>query len=182
MARRSTAAAYTLIDVSALPDEIRQQVIDDALIGGPDFGVRVVEEAVNGPARSAIFGVYKGEDEERWKEAKKELKISSTEIPDGEVAPSGASVDVDPRREAALRQAAAEQAAAQADNVRTAEDAEVEAITGVAPSLRHTSNIVDDTLDPEATNILGSDGEEPEDIDETGESGGKRKLKTKTPR
>lgn len=183
MARRSkdVSAAYTLIDLSDLPDDVRQDIIEDATGGGGnEYGVRVVEEAVNGPARQALFGVYKGDDADKWAAAKEELGISGSEVDDAEVT----GIDtLDPRREAALRQAAIERAGAEAERIRTAEEADIAEIVGdegeerassVAPQLSHTANIVDDRLDREATNVVRRDG--------TTAEGNKPKAKTKTPR
>jgi hypothetical protein len=144
---RSSAAAYTLIDISGLPKELQDEIVQDAAAGGADYGVRVVEESVNGAARAPLYGVYKGEDEERWTEAKKELGISASKVDDADVS-AASGPDADPRREAALREAAAQRAAAEADRIRASEDAEVVAVTGTD----HPTNIVDTGLSEDAEN------------------------------
>lgn len=116
-------AAYTLVDLSGLPAEIRQDVQTDALAGGGEYGIRVVEEIHNGAARAQIFGVYNGEDAEKWEEAKKNLGISSDEIDDSEV--NAATAEANPRTEAALRQAAEQRANAEAEAARTTDDENV---------------------------------------------------------
>lgn len=182
MARRNrahlSAAAYTLVDLSGLDNETRQTITEDAYAGGGQFGVRVVEESVNGGARAPIFGYYKGgEEEERWQEAKDELGISASEVDDSEAyAASGVEV-LDGRRAAALREAAAEQAAAEADAIRSGEaraigeiagdDAEAQELeTRTSLSQHHRGNIVDDTLARDATNVEGTDGEDVGSIDD----------------
>jgi hypothetical protein len=153
----ASAAAYSLVDLSDLDPELRDDIILDASEGGGLYGIRVVEESVNGAARAPIYGVYKdGPDAERWEKAKKTLGISGETVDDSEVY-AGAGVVVDPRREAALREAAAQRAAATADAIRAGEDVELEAIAGAAPAgsraaLDHTANIVDTTLAADATN------------------------------
>lgn len=119
-------AAYTLVDLSELPAETRQEVLEDALAGGGDFGIRVVEEVVNGAARAQLFGYYHA-DQEKWDAAKSELGIASDEVDDTEV--SGTSdATTDPRAEAALRLAAQQKVSADADAIRTAEDEAVRAV------------------------------------------------------
>jgi hypothetical protein len=154
----ASAAAYSLVDLSDLDPELRDDIILDASEGGGLYGIRVVEESVNGAARAPIYGVYKdGPDAERWANAKKKLGISGEDVDDAEVYAT-AGVVVDPRREAALREAAAQRAAATADAIRAGEDADVNAITGAAPAgtpaprWDHTANIVDTTLAADATN------------------------------
>jgi hypothetical protein len=147
-------AAYTLVDLSGLDDELRKDIILDATEGGGIYGIRVVEESVNGGARAPIYGVYnEGPDADRWADAKEKLGISGEEVDDSEVY-SGAGLEVtDPRKAAALREGARLKAAEEAENLRTAEDSEVAEITGdedgVARQssqptpLDHTANIVD---------------------------------------
>ena len=149
-ARNASPAAYTLVDMSALDEDTRKDIIEDAAAGGGQYGVRVVEEVINGGARAPIYGYYHdGPDADRWAQAKKDLGLSAAEGDDAEAraAATGATVD-DPRREAALRQAAEEKARADAERQRLAEDGEVERITGTT----HASNIVDDTLAEDAEN------------------------------
>jgi len=160
--------AYTYIDISELEDDLRKDIIEDANAGGGLYGVRVVEESVFGGARAPIYGVYNdGPDADRWAAAKKELGLSSSTIGDDQIAP--ASVEVtDPRREAAIREAAAQRVEAEAARIRAGEDAEIEAITHgdpdqtAAPALNHTANIVDDTLDADAENeAANAENQEP---------------------
>ncbi len=187
MARRLSnpalsSAAYTLVDLSDLDDETRKDIIEDASAGGGNYGVRVVEEVVNGGASAPLYGYYKdGPDAERWAKAKKELGISATEVDDGEVSSGAGGPSTDPRREAALREAAAQRVEAEADRIRAGEDAEVAAITGEETSVRagansatdnHTTNIVDSTLDSDAEN----------EVNDVASSSKAAKPKTKTPR
>lgn len=178
----ASTAAYTLIDLSDLDKELRDDIIEDTSMGGGRYGIRVVEEAVNGGARAPLYGYYKdGPDAERWAAAQKELGITASTVDDAEVR-AGLSLDAaDPRREAALREAAAQAVEARADRIRAGEDAEVEAVTGQPvrestsrAALDHSVNIVDSTLDPNATNeAADAEGQEAE---KTGKS------KSKTPR
>lgn len=149
-------AAYRLVDLSDLDDDLRKDIILDANEGGGIYGIRVVEESVNGGARAPIYGVYnEGPDADRWGKAKEKLGISGEEVDDSEVY-SGAGVEVtDARKEAALREAAAQKAEQDANALRSAEAADVRSITGDddedatarrdthVPELDHPSNIVD---------------------------------------
>lgn len=129
MARRASEAAYFVVNLNELEPSFRQQVLEDAEVGGMEFGVRVVEEIHNGPARSAIYGVYKtvqdgdgkvlSDDEGKWNAAKAEYNV-----PD--------SVDDDKAAETAAT-TAADAAAAEADRVREAEEAEQRRITKEDP-------------------------------------------------
>lgn len=164
-------AAYTLVDLSGLDPEDRKAIENDAANGGRTYGVRVVEEAVFGGARSPLYGVYKdGPDAERWAAAKKEYGLGSTEVEDASVLPGG--LGVDPRREAALREAAAQRAAAEADAIRAGEEAAIREITGESGDDTHaghstadararmepTANIVDTTLSQDASNEAANAG------------------------
>lgn len=178
--RDASAQAYTLVDLSGLHPETRKDIMLDAGAGGGTYGIRVVEEAVNGGSRAPIYGYYKnGPDAERWDGAKKELGIDADEIPDGEVKPIDVEV-IDPRREAALREAAAQRAAGEADRIRAGEVEAIRSITGdedgesPTPNMsatrsgatdHHTTNIVDSTLSEDATNDASEAGssEEAED-------------------
>lgn len=155
-------AAYTLVDLNSIEDdELRNDIIDDAVGGGGGrYGIRVVEEVVNGGARAPIFGYYKdGPDADRWENAKKELGFTSSDVDDGEVIPPQIEV-TDARREAAIREHAAEVANVEAARERVAEDDEVAAITGSADdrttaaraAQQPRGNIVDTTLASDATN------------------------------
>lgn len=117
-------AAYTLVDLSDLPADVRKEVMEDALAGGGEYGVRVVEEVHNGAARAQIFGYYHT-DQDKWEDAKKELGITGSEVDDGEVT---GEAGTDLRSEAMLRQGAEQRAAAEADAIRTAEDDAVKAV------------------------------------------------------
>lgn len=188
--RKSSAAAYSLLDLSELDEDLRKDIIEDAHAGGGVYGIRVVEESVNGPARAPIYGVYKeGPDADRWSDAKKELGISGSEIDDSEVyAGVGSRLVPDERREALLREQAAQRAEAEADAIRSGERAAVEEIAGEgsadlripapAPSIArmdHPINQVDPTLDPNATNeAANAENQEP--------SAAPAKPKTKTPK
>lgn len=174
LARSRSKAAYTLVDLSALHEETRKDILADALEGGGTYGIRVVEESVNGGARAPIFGVYnEGPDADKWTEAKKELGLDGTEIPDGEVRPLDIEI-TDPRREAALREAAAQRAAGEADRIRAGETEALREIVGddadegresPTPNMSanrsgatdgHTTNIVDSTLSQDAENEAGN--------------------------
>jgi hypothetical protein len=156
---RGGAPAYTLVDLTELDPELRKDIILDASEGGGIYGVRVVEESVNGAARAPIYGVYNdGPDADRWTSAKDKLGISGEQVDDSTVY-AGAGVEVtDPRREAALREAAAQAANADADAIRAGERDAVAAITGDddtdaaarrgrptgnVPDLDHPANIID---------------------------------------
>jgi uncharacterized protein YuzE len=150
--RRQNASqqAYTLVDVNSIDDdELRKDILLDASEGGGIYGIRVVEESVNGPIRAPIYGYYKGtEFEDRWNDAKDKLGLGAEEVDDAAVR-GGGPLDVnDPRTEAALRLQAEEAANVQADRQRAAEDADVAQVTGGDVK----SNITDPTLDPNATN------------------------------
>jgi hypothetical protein len=125
-------AAYTLVDLSSLDDDdLRKDIIEDASAGGGRYGIQVVEESVNGGARAPIFGVYNdGPYADRWAKAKEDLGIGSTEVDDAE-AYAAAGVEVtDPRRAAAMREAAAQRAEAEADRIRSGEADAVRDVTG----------------------------------------------------
>lgn len=108
----TSKAAYKLVDLESLDRETRDAIIEDAQLGGGTYGIRVVEESVNGPARAPIFGYYMDTaDEERWEEAKAELGIDP--------------LTVEASDEEALRVAANERAEKEAEKTNAAEDAEV---------------------------------------------------------
>lgn len=160
-------AAYTLVDLSELDEKTKNRLLEDANAGGGQYGVRVVEEVVNGGARAPIYGYYRdGPDADRWAKAKKDLGISADDVDDSEVVPAQPDIN-DPRREAALREAAAISAMNEAERLRnnaarsvaevTGEDEEgadrvASDTTGTAADNTHTANIVDDTLARDATN------------------------------
>lgn len=128
--RVTSKAAYALVDLSELHEETRKDIIADALEGGGTYGIRVVEEAINGAARAPLFGVYlDGPDAEKWANAKKELGLGVVELKEGE-RPGDIVETLDPRRETALREAAAQAANAQADKIRAGEAEAIAAIVG----------------------------------------------------
>lgn len=181
--RKSSAAAYSLLDLSDLDEDLRKDIIEDAHAGGGVYGIRVVEESVNGAARAPIYGVYKeGPDADRWADAKKELGISGSEIDDSEVYTGAGVVGLvaDPAREALLRERAAQTAAGEADRIRAGENREVEAITGeevppqVVPPQSFPATGMDTTLAADATNEAANA--------ENTESEATPKVKTKTPK
>lgn len=170
LTRETSKAAYTLVDLSDLHPETRKDIIRDAYEGAGLYGVRVVEESVNGGARAPIFGVYNdGEDAERWTAAKKELKLGSSEVDDDTVITGDVDVN-DPRREAAIREAAAQAANAEADAIRAGEAEAIASIVGddadagderqppnrsaqrTGATDGHPTNIVDATLSEDAEN------------------------------
>ena len=187
------SAAYTLVDLSDLHKETRDDIIADAREGGGVYGVRVVEESVNGGARAPIYGVYNnGPDAERWADAKKKLGLGSTEVDDSAVY-AGASVEVtDPRKEAALREAAAQKAEQDAEAIRSAENRGVRQITGededddeadtrplTAARLDHPANIVDpDAIDAE-NEVSNAESKTPKTQEYVGTQ---KASKTKTPK
>lgn len=122
--RKSSAAAYFLVDLSELSAETRQMIMEDAYAGGGDYGVTVVEEIHNGPARQPIFGVYfdtpetalEKQSERKWGETKATLGLSTA-----------TDAEADPE---ALRAKADAVATASAEATQAAEDAELRRITG----------------------------------------------------
>lgn len=147
--RNKSKQAYTLVDINSIEDdELRKDIILDASEGGGIYGIRVVEESVNGPIRAPLYGYYNGtEHEDRWNDAKEKLGLSGEEVDDAEVRAAGPDA-IDPRREAALREQAEEAATTAANRQRASEDADVAQITGTSTK----SNITDETLAPDATN------------------------------
>lgn len=126
MARKERSkAAYFLVDLSELDADVRQELIEDAQAGGGEYGLRVVEMVYNGPAQSPIYGVY-FVDQEKWNGAKDEFNIGSADVDDSEVHSTNAPVDS--RSEAAVRQAAIDEANAAADKVNAAEAENLDAI------------------------------------------------------
>lgn len=130
MARAQSKAAYYLVDLSELPTDVKNDILEDAAAGGGDYGCRVVEEIHNGPARAALYGVYYGEDDEKWQKAKADFGISGSEVEDAEVIPV---TPEDPAKEASLRQAAEEAANTEANRVRSLEEAEIAKIVEPEP-------------------------------------------------
>lgn len=116
MAKKKSEPAYYLVDISALTPEQRAEVFEDAVTGGGDYGVEVVEIVHNGPSQTPLYGVYYGEKHELWVQTKEEWGISDDDV-----------LSEDELREAAEQRAADEAAAADA-----AEAAEL-AKAGVEP-------------------------------------------------
>jgi uncharacterized protein YuzE len=125
--------AYTLVDINSIDDEeLRKDIILDASEGGGIYGIRVVEESVNGAIRAPIYGYYNGtEFEDRWNDAKEKLGLAGEEVDDSEVRSTGPDV-TDAEREAALREQAEKDSSAAAEAQRVAEEKEVAAVTGEA--------------------------------------------------
>lgn len=146
--RSKSKQAYTLVDINSIEDdELRKDIILDASEGGGIYGIRVVEESVNGAIRAPLYGYYNNtEHADRWTKAKEELGLAGEEVDDAEVR--GGPDATDERREAALREQAEEAAAVQAQRQRAAEDADVAQVTGGDTK----SNTTDPTLAPDATN------------------------------
>lgn len=112
-------AAYRFVDLKALEPLVRAEVTEDAQAGGGNYGLKVVEEAVDGPSRVPIYGVYFGDDEEKWREAQRRLQVRD-----------GSLVDIDEEAEDALRAEASAGADAEAAAIRRKEEAAVTAVTG----------------------------------------------------
>jgi len=133
MARiNKSKAAYFLVDLTLLSAEDAKLIIEDAAMGGGEFGVRVVEEVHNGPASQPIYGVYYDVvpgtgDETKWNAAKAEFGISVDEL--GVEKTEEEQLAEMEAEEARLRAAAASDAEAEAERVRAAEEAELEAVT-----------------------------------------------------
>lgn len=197
-ATRSGSAAYVLVDISQLDKADRKVLVEDANAGGGTYGLRVVEHAVNGAATAPLYGYYKDDpDAERWTKTKADFGLEANDVGDDEVIPStGLGIEVtDPRREAALREAAAQAAEDEAQRIRSGEQEAIREIAGEddeesAARLRsrtgrptgtdHTVNIVDPGLARDATNEAAEAGPS-EDNDEEGNTPTKAK-KTRTPR
>lgn len=108
----SDKAAYKLVDLNELDNETRKAIEEDAQLGGGTYGIRVVEESVNGPSRAPIYGYYKDTaDEERWNDAKDKLGIDP--------------LTVEAADEATLREAAQERSAKAAEKANSDEAAEI---------------------------------------------------------
>lgn len=114
---RDSQQAYVVIDMSFLPDELRELVIEDASAGGRSYGITIVEQFHNGPAVNPVYGYYKSPnpDEENWQATQNEFGFSYDDL----------SADAD-----AVRSKAADDAAAEAADIKAKEDAAVAAVTG----------------------------------------------------
>lgn len=173
MAKRKTLAeharlvgsglqAYVLVDLSDLDEADRKVLVEDAQAGGGVFGLQVVEEAVNGAARAPLFGYYKDTPRgDLWEKTKKDFGLEADDVDDLTVVPATGLTGVeinDPRKEAALREAAALAANQEAERIRSGEVDAIRDITGdedgdAAATRRdrvggttggdHTQNIVD---------------------------------------
>lgn len=108
-------AAYVIVNIAAFSEAAQAELIDDAAAGGKTYGLRVVEEYINGPARQPVYGVYK-DDEELWNETKAQLGIEEE------------ALDAEEPDEDALREAAQQQADADAARVDAAHKASVDKV------------------------------------------------------
>lgn len=111
---RVSKAAYVVVDLTGLEPEVRQEIMEDAFAGGGEYGIRVVEETVNGSVRVPIFGVYDYEAQ-KWEEAKAEFNITAADASDED--------------EARIRAGAQAQTDAAAEAERKREEDELRAIT-----------------------------------------------------
>jgi hypothetical protein len=115
-------AAYTLVDLSEVPAEYLQDILEDAATGGGEYGVRVVEESINGGASHPIYGVY-DHDVAKWEQAKEEMGAGTLTLTEEEAE----------KREEALRSQAEAAAAVAAAKLDETEAAEVAEVTGDDP-------------------------------------------------
>lgn len=104
--------AYNVVDISNFSEEVQVVLKEDAADGGTQYGLRVVEEYINGPSRSQVYGVYGGEDAEKWQAAL------------GEIGQENIGND-----EEAVRAVAEEAAAADAAAKASAQERSVRAVT-----------------------------------------------------
>lgn len=101
--RSKSDPAYFVVDISKLEPELQAAIIEDAALGGGVYGVRVVEEVHNGPARAVVYGVYYNTqavgdapgitDEDLWNDAKQAHGISDEA--EGESAEEAARATAD---------------------------------------------------------------------------------------
>ena len=70
---RGSKQAYFHVDITEFPKDVRDTLVEDASMGGAQYGLRVVELIHNGPAQAPIYGVYYGDDEVKFKEGLAEL-------------------------------------------------------------------------------------------------------------
>ena len=115
---RLSTAAYRVIDIESIPEEHREQIMDDANGGGGLFGLRVVEIAINGPAQFPIYGVY-DVDDEKWGDAQEDFGFTEKTCDSDEDHEA---------REKRIADEAAQKADAAAAAAKAKEDAELEAI------------------------------------------------------
>lgn len=118
MARKSALPAYTKVDLSRFTPEQRAILIEDAATGGAEYGIRVVEEVINGGASFPLYGWYHTDEvaDKKWTEAREELGISDEEIDEDQ-----------------LDEAARVSADAEAARIRAAEEAREREITHTDP-------------------------------------------------
>jgi hypothetical protein len=115
-------AAYEVVDLAVFEPAQRAEIVNDALEGGGKFGIIVVEEFVNGPARQPVYGFYydtpltppERQAEAKWREALARFGVA---------APDPAS------SAEAVRAAAEAQADQMAAELNAREDEAVKAIT-----------------------------------------------------
>jgi hypothetical protein len=99
--RKNSEPAYRLVDLSILDPADRTEVIEDAVAGGADFGVKVVEINHNGPAQTNVYGVYvkgaegeKHSDLEKWEAFLEDVGVSEDAVDEETIrAASAASAD-----------------------------------------------------------------------------------------
>jgi len=75
-------AAYKIVDLSKLDKKIAAELIEDAQAGGVEYGLRVVETAINGASETPIYGVYYGDDEDKFADAEARLRVEDGELVD----------------------------------------------------------------------------------------------------
>jgi hypothetical protein len=106
-------AAYAIVDITKLTSAQRAAVKEDAMMGGGQLGLTVVEEYHNGPAREYLYGYYYGTSAEA-----KYLASGLVDSADG-------AADAE-----TLREQAQQQASTTAADISAKEEAEVAAIAG----------------------------------------------------
>lgn len=114
---KNSEPAYRLVDLSILDPADQAEVMEDAAMGGADFGVKVVEINHNGPAQTNVYGVY-------IKAAEGE-KHSDLEKWEAFLADCGVSEDPDAVDEETIRATAAASADDQAAKADEFEEAEL---------------------------------------------------------
>jgi hypothetical protein len=90
MKTSSKQAAYTVVDVSGYPRQMRDALQADAISGGQVYGLIMVEFRVNGPMTEPVFGYYP-ETAELWatslKEFEEEGVIEANNLGEDELPP-----------------------------------------------------------------------------------------------
>lgn len=112
-----SSAAYSIINLAAFAESVHEELVEDAAAGGKIYGVRVVEEYINGPVRQVVYGVYHV-DQELWEEAKAQLGIEEE------------ALEAEEPDEEALRKEAEAKAADDADRLEKARTAQIEKVVG----------------------------------------------------